>query len=270
MAWVASLGPKVQPKTIKGYLTHVHSLHVDADLPFTATEAPIVQRLIRGIKRYHGERERNLKLPITITVLCQLLKQLRPSEEPAHRTLYAACCLAFSALLRCGEFTISGSGKFNPEIHLSRGSISFIPDLESATHILLALPASKTDPFRKGISITVAAAPGSPSCPIRALQDLFLSTPDLPPSSPLFITPEGDPLTRKYFIGSLRQYLTAAGFEASKYSGHSFRRGGASSAAAAGFNDYEIQLLGHWRSDTYKLYIEVLPVCILQLSSRLH
>ncbi|KIO16456.1 hypothetical protein M407DRAFT_12813 [Tulasnella calospora MUT 4182] len=41
MEWVAWLGARVQPKTIKAYLCHVRSLHVDADLPFSATEHPV-------------------------------------------------------------------------------------------------------------------------------------------------------------------------------------------------------------------------------------
>ena len=38
---------------IKSYLTHLQSLHVDTDLPFSATEALIIQRLIHGIKHCH-------------------------------------------------------------------------------------------------------------------------------------------------------------------------------------------------------------------------
>ena len=55
-----------------------------------------------------------------------------------------------------------------------------------------------------------------------------------------------------------------------RYTGHSFRRGAASSAAAAGYSDYEIQLLGRWRSDAYRLYIDVPHDCLLHLSTRLH
>ena len=40
-----------------------------------------------------------------------------------------------------------------------------------------------------------------------------------------------------------------------QYSGHSFRIGGATSAAVAGLNDYEIKLLRRWSSDCYKCYI---------------
>ena len=64
--------------------------------------------------------------------------------------------------------------------------------------------------------------------------------------------------------------MTLAGFNASLFSGHSFRRGAASAAADAGLTEYEIQLLGRWRSDAYKLYIESSRSRILNLSARLH
>src|SRR5882724_1558833 len=34
---------KIQPKTIKLYITHLHSAHVDANLPFSAWESPLLQ-----------------------------------------------------------------------------------------------------------------------------------------------------------------------------------------------------------------------------------
>ena len=68
----------------------------------------------------------------------------------------------------------------------------------------------------------------------------------------------------------LKSRLALVGLDPSLYSGHSFRRGAASSAAAAGYSDYEIQLLGRWRSDAYKLYIDIPHDRILHLSSRLH
>ena len=44
----------------------------------------------------------------------------------------------------------------------------------------------------------------------------------------------------------------------------------ATSAASVGYSDYEIQLLGRWRSDAYKLYLDVPRDRILHLSSSLH
>lgn len=269
MEWVSSLGGQVQPKTIKAYLSHVRSLHIDNDLPFTPTESPIVQRLIRGIKRYHGQKDRKPKLPITLPILLVILHHINDAHSLDHQMLTAACCLAFAAFLRCGEFTVGNTEKWNPAINVSRSAITFLPNFDDATHMQLTLPASKTDPFRKGISILVGAAPSRASCPLTAIKAMFTSHP-APPDAPLFLTHTGKPLTRTFLIESIRSALRSGGFEERLYAGQSFRRGGASSAGAAGFSDYEIQLLGRWRSDAYKLYIDVPTPRILQMSSLLH
>ncbi|KAL4251363.1 Phage Integrase-like Recombinase [Pleurotus pulmonarius] len=145
-----------------------------------------------------------------------------------------------------------------------------MPSIHNPDHIILTLPASKTDPFRKGVTIYIASAPDSPStCPVSALVHLFTINP-LPPNSPLFTTSDQSPLTRSRFIARLRLALLEAGFQPHGFSGHSFRRGAASAAAAAGFLDHEIQQLGRWRSDAYRLYIDTPKDRILNLSSRLH
>ena len=52
------------------------------------------------------------------------------------------------------------------------------------------------------------------------------------------------------------------------YSGHFFRRGAATSARRAELSEEEIQLLGRWKSDSYRLYIEAQPSYILNASRR--
>ncbi|KAK6987608.1 DNA breaking-rejoining enzyme [Favolaschia claudopus] len=267
MSWIASLAGRVQPKTIKNYLSAVRSLHVDADLPFSICESPVVQRLIRGIKRYHGEKDRKPVQPITRPILLTILAQLRPGAVPGHTTLYAAYCLAYAGLLRSGEITV-GSGK-DASLNLTRENVEFVPNFDNCEYINLTLPHSKTDPFRKGVTITIAAAHGQPSCPVAALKRLFTELPRVS-NAPLFEGVDGKPLHYKAFVAGIRTSLAAAGIDPSGYAGHSFRRGAATEAAAAGYNDYEIQLLGRWRSDAYKLYIENPISRILHLSKQLH
>ncbi|KAJ7199683.1 hypothetical protein GGX14DRAFT_401288 [Mycena pura] len=209
MCWIASLGGKVQPKTIKNYLSHVRSLHVDADLPFSVTESPIVQRLIRGIKRFHGEKDRKPVQPITRSILLAILAQLCPGVVPGHTTLYAMYCLAYAGLLRSGEIT-AGSGKSDASLNLTRDAVQFFPDFETCTHMVLTLPGSKTDPFRKGVSLSIAAAPGHASCPVTAIKKLFVEFPR-PGSAPLFEGLDGKPLHYKVFVAGIRTALTAAG-----------------------------------------------------------
>jgi hypothetical protein len=268
MSWVASLAGRVQPKTIKAYLSAVRSLHVDADVPFTACESPVVQRLIRGIKRFHGEKDRKPVQPITRAILLAILAQLQPGAIAGHTVQYAALCLAYAGLLRSGEITTGSSGK-DASLKLTCDAIQVFPDFENTTYITLTLPGSKTDPFRKGVTLTIAAAPGLASCPVAAVKRLYTEFPR-GGSAALFEGTDGKALSYKAFVAGLRTALTAAGIDPTGFAGHSPRRGAASEAAAAGYSDYEIQLLGRWRSDAYKLYIENPISRILHLSKQLH
>jgi len=75
-------------------------------------------------------------------------------------------------------------------------------------------------------------------------------------SSPLFVDfNENSALTRDKFINNFRHILCLCGFDDSKYCGHSFRIGAATSAAKAGVKDHMIQTLGRWSSNCYVRYI---------------
>lgn len=243
-------------------------MHTDTDLPFMACTAPIVQQLIRGIKRYHGKRDIKRKLPIRLPVLRELLQHLSPSTNPGHLTVYTAACVAFAGFLRASEFTVKSKKKFSTATHPTRRSVEFFPDIANPTHARLSLPASKTDPFHKGVSIYLAAAPGAATCPIAALKHLFKDdVADL--DGPLFRNPDGSALTHDFFVATVREALQAARYNSQEFSGHSFRRGAASSAAAPGYQDHEIQLLGRWLSDAYKGYIGCTTSLILFIGSSL-
>ena len=66
----------------------------------------------------------------------------------------------------------------------------------------------------------------------------------------------GQVFSRQLVTQTIRDCLESRGYTG-HYSGHSLRRGAATSARGAGLSKDEIQLLGRWKSDCYRLYIEV-------------
>lgn len=259
---MAYLGNRnVAHKTIKAYITGVRSYHVD--LGYTDLDVfhhPMLERILAGIRRLRGEPDRRERKPITRDLLLQIIKTLDTSTQRGA-TLHAAFCLAFAAFLRIGEFTYSDQDRQQLDFgrwHATRSSIVLEQD-----KLQLSLPASKTDPFRQGVTLTIAAA-GDEACPVASLRYLLERFPSLP-SAPLFETALG--FNRQLVIEALRSTLLNLG-HTGNYSGHSFRRGAATSARRAGLTEQEIQLLGRWRSDAYKLYIQAHPSYILNASRR--
>ncbi|KAK3239314.1 hypothetical protein CYMTET_50750 [Cymbomonas tetramitiformis] len=102
--------------------------------------------------------------------------------------------------------------------------------------------------------------PGSPICPVTSLQRV-MEGPGLGEDGPLFCIEDAKgrlkPLTHSFFVSTFRKLAERAGLDPKAYSGHSFRRGGATAASGLAVADHLIQAHGDWASDCYKLYIDL-------------
>ena len=70
----------------------------------------------------------------------------------------------------------------------------------------------------------------------------------------LFKFESGKPLTKAKFVVEVKRALNSAGVDSSKYAGHSFRIGAATTAHLQGIDDATIKMLGRWESSAYLLY----------------
>ena len=113
---------------------------------------------------------------------------------------------------------------------------------------------TKTDPFRKGISLYMRKT-SSDLCPVAAMLN-YLAVRGAKPGS-LFIFKNGRFLTRDRLVTEIRTVLEQAGLDASKYCSHSFRIGAATTATTKGIEDSLIKTLGRWRSLAYLDYVKI-------------
>ena len=121
---------------------------------------------------------------------------------------------------------------FDPTAHLSYDDIS-ANDAKHPSIIFMWLKKSKTDPFRKGVSIPLGAT-NMDLCLVSALL-AYLALRG-PQSGPLFQWHDGTPLTRGKFVEAVRGALTRANLPAKDFAGHSFRIGAASTVATDVFS----------------------------------
>ena len=163
--------------------------------------------------------------------------------------LWVAFCLGFFGFLLAGEFTSSPQSP--NECALSADDVTI--DWRCEPQILTVfLRRSKTDQFGAGSHIYLGRT-GTSVCPVTAVLE-YLSIRQSTPG-PHFIFHDDTPLSRPQLISHLRHALSLLGMNVSNYSGHSFRIGAASTAAAAGLSDSCIQKLDRWRSTAFKSYI---------------
>ena len=113
------------------------------------------------------------------------------------------------------------------------------------------IKASKTDPFRKGVSVFLGATHGE-LCPVAATLDYMVCRGSL---GGLFLFADGSFLTRDRFVNAVRAALERRGVDSSRYAGHSFRIGAATTVAQQGIPDSLIKTLGWWESSAYTVYI---------------
>jgi hypothetical protein len=157
------------------------------------------------------------------------------------------------------------SANFDPGVHLTKADIS-VDDRASPSKLFVQIKASKTDPFRGGVTVVLGATLQE-LCPITAILP-FLTLRGAQEGL-LFKYVNGSYLTRDHFVVEVRRLLEASGIESSRYSDHSFRIGAATTAARAGVESHVIQTLGQWHSSAYLLYIRLPRDSLASILSRL-
>ena len=79
--------------------------------------------------------------------------------------LWAACCLAFFAFLRVGEFIVQAGEQFDPSTHLTPRDVE-VDDLTKPSMLKVRIKRSKTDQWREGVDLHVfVGKTGNELCP---------------------------------------------------------------------------------------------------------
>ena len=240
--------------TIKVYLAGVRLFHIENHVADPTKEAPLLHYLCTAIRRHKGDRTPT-RHPITLPLLRAIKTELsnRDSLVSSDKALYwAAFTLAFYGFLRASEYTSPTPTHFIRQLHLLRENVTVHKD---AMEILIK--GSKTDQFRKSTTLHLPTL-GTATCPVRAMKK-FLERSRNRSTLPLFTFHNGTFLTRRDVSTMTKSLLAGLVNDASPYSSHSYRIGAATTAAAAGLPDSQIQTLGRWRSSAYKSYIRIAP-----------
>ena len=225
------------------------------------------------MKRWKGDGSKRNRKPITTSILARI-QPLLSTSIAYDRMMWAAYILGTYGLLRLGEFART-AGKDDRVLcwrHISWFTVAGerIPLVEGkvgerAVEYQVLLEASKTDPFRCGVTIRVLAPTAVKT--MKAHCNGLVSAPLF--NNPVFEMPRGaskekqvKPLDRETVVQSVRAHLNKIGERMEEYNGHSFRKGGAQSLAEANVAADTIQAMGRWTSDCYKLYITTPPQAI--------
>ena len=241
--------------SIPGYINIIRILHLEAGLD-NPLDNYRVRSLLKGVHRAIGVPPKQ-KLPITPDILLRLHSKLDFSVA-FNIALWAAMLVAFFTFLRKSSLLPKSLKGFDCKNHLCLSSVQFTQD-----GALLCVKHTKTIQFHeRELYIPIPFVKDSVLCPVTALQKMFDSVQvdkkhtDLP----LFSYVQNKSLkclTYSTFVTALKHTLSACGYNPTKYSGHSFRRGGATYAFQCNIPADYIKRHGDWKSSAYLRYIDM-------------
>ena len=248
-------------QSIRNYVNGVNFLHSLVGLDTPLSQHFLTKLTIKGIARTSDVPPSQAR-PMTPEILLSILPLLDLSV-PLHATLWSVFLVAFFSFSRLSN--ILPDSTFEPSKHFTRADFTLSPNCLS-----VAFRWSKTNQFHSHVvHVPLAAMPGSPLCPLRAFSHMLSLIP-APLDAPAFclpFPPSFPPLTKPAFTSCLSHLLRHSGLHPQGYTGHSFRRGGATFAFKSGVPGELIKSHGQWKSDAYLRYLQFSPASKLAVTS---
>ena len=252
--YIAFLSRRLCYNSVRQYLNIVRIMHLEAGFQNPLEKNWYVDSILKGVRRLKGDASVR-KLPITIDILRQIFLTLN-LNDPFDRTFWAACLVGFFSFFRKSNLLVPSHVLFDPDRNLCASDLNLTLD-----GAVLTVRWSKVIQFKERVlHIPLPKIPDSPLCPSTALLRLTLENPTCPQPIPLFryswMGASNVPLTHHQFTAKLQACLKLVGLDASRFSGHSFRRGGAMWALQCGLPVDLIKVQGDWRSNACERYLE--------------
>lgn len=250
--YVQFLSRAIQPPSIRNYLSGVKTLHSLLGFKYEFSDDFQLQLVLRGISRMNPHVPRRAK-PITPQILTSVYHHM-DKDSSLQRAVWACCLTLFFTMTRLGSILPASTKIQDTKSFLTRERLQFCRE-----GLLVTLLQTKTIQFgRRRLHIPMIIL-DSFLCPVEAYRSHIAILPT-DKYLPAFVFAEGGKirwLTKDIFIRCFRNMASTAGIDdASFFTGHSFRRGGATWAFQAGLPGEFIQICGDWSSDAYKQYLE--------------
>ena len=202
-----------------------------------------VTMLLRGIEKQQKHQVRQA-LPFTPEILQKIFKTFDRSSKDT--TMWAIFVTAFLSFLRKSHFTVNEQGE--SEHLILQKHVKLLND-----RVELVIVSTKTS--LETMTIPLLKNENKLFCPVRAIELMRRRNPEQGADAPAFIV-EGEAVKYADLLNEIKHRVRIVGLDPTKYSSHSFRRGGATTAAQAGLTENEIKNLGGWKSECFRQYIQ--------------
>ena len=211
-----------------------------------------IANTLHGLKRklLHTPHQ---ALPLTPTILRAMYSYLDMSREK-DLAIWCSYLVSFYCLFRKSNTVPKSASKVNLQRTLQRRHIRID---NSSNTVYVHVTFSKTIQFGdKDIIIPIPGNSDPALDPVRHLKSLFQSV-KCSNDAPAFSFSKDKFITYTAFTTQLKKLLSQAGYNPSLYTGHSFRRGGATFLFKLGASILQIQASGDWASQCFVRYLYI-------------
>ena len=189
-------------------------------------------------------------MPIGPRILLAMYQHLNMSK-PHDLALWCSYLVAFYGLFRKAN-VVPESGPLDPRNTLTRDHITLDRDNKI---VYIRVTFSKTIQFCQRDLVIPIPANSNPALDLYSHMERLLDTVHVPGTAPAFSYSRTSYVTYKGFTDRLKCLLVKAGLSPKLYSGHSFRRGGATFLHQVGGSVLQIQAAGDWSSQCFTRYL---------------
>jgi integrase len=262
-SYMAFLARSLSANSIQGYMNVIRLLHLESGFSNPLEENWDLKMTFKGISRQMGQPPKQ-KSPVTAQILLLLHGTL--DDSPIDHAFWCGCLIAYYGFLRKSSL-LPPNGPLLSDKYIARKDVTNV----TLSSFAVVIKNSKTIQFGQRVHRVEYASCADPRlCPVRALFTQLGRSP-LPATSPLFNFLEQSSevrFTHAMFMKRLKSGLRSVGLNSTEYSCHSFRRGGATLAFAAGMSTIDIKMRGDWASNAFESYVFIAPTQALE-SARL-
>jgi hypothetical protein len=252
--YVAFLARSVAYGAVRNYLQGLQRFLLDRGWSGHFSRFRHLQQVLLGLRRRGRGVQR--KLPITPFVLLRVLRVMQ-SECVVELMVFAAMLVAFGAFLRKANVCAASRSLSHVQRSLLRRDV-VVDTQRYCLHVTLRF--MKNAQFGESVpTVVVAGQRGHPLDPVSWWVSYTARVPAPPGAAAFGYMRDGVyvPMVHREFVGWVKSLLTRAGFDAASFAGHSFRRGAASFSFLAGLPELLIKELGAWRSQVYRVYMDL-------------
>jgi hypothetical protein len=233
---------------IKNVVGGVRYLHHTTGHKFP-TESIWLEDTLQGLKRKLKGTPKQV-LPIDPVILRRMFPFVNMRSN-ADIAMWVGCLLAFFTLFRKANLCPRDQ-KFDPGTVLTRDDV--VLDTEGQ-RVLVFVNFSKTNQFSHRQHCIPIPRNEDPALDLYRYVELLYSRVKTHEDSPAMSYSPTSFITHRTFTTKLKSWLCKAGLDPALFSGHSFRRGGASYLYSIGGSTLMVQVMGDWRSQVFTRYL---------------